>query len=1119
MSVRSSPSAPVIDRRGLCECLNQLAEQKAQKCPISTYRLQFHQGFRFADACGLVEYLHELGITHVYASPILKARSGSTHGYDIIDHNQINPEIGSEEEFRELTRELQARGMRLVLDFVPNHMGVGHGGNPWWQDVLENGRASEYADFFDIDWQPVKGELRDKVLIPVLGDLYGAELERGHIKLQYGEAGFGVSYYDKRLPIDPQTIPVIFETMGDLRIQPPEISLGDAERGELEDVLWKLRELPPHSATAPELALQRQREIPALKQRFRELLERSPQVLALVREALRRCNGTPGDAHSFDALHRVLEAQAYRLAYWRVSAQEINYRRFFDINDLAGLRMDNPRVFAATHKLLRRLLAQGSVSGVRLDHPDGMLNPIQYFTRLQMLYAASQCLGPEPTGPLAENGIELEVQEMCGQHDGMNRQAPLYALAEKILEPGESLPQNWPVDGTVGYEFVRLVNGIFVDQRNARAFDAAYRRFIGGPIDIDTLIYESKKQIMHTALSSEVTVLSHMLDEISSTDRYARDFTRLALTDAIRETIACFPVYRTYIDERGGMSAQDRTHILEAITRAKRRNPGTAAALFDWLRDLLLLIPDELAGPEWQRDRLRFTLKFQQLTGPVMAKGLEDRVCYVYNRLIAGNEVGCTPAEFGISVDEFHRGNLERSRNWPFSLLATSTHDTKRSEDVRARLDVLSEMPREWSRQALRWRRLNRTRKQVISDGRTVPDQNEEYFLYQTLVGAWPLSAVARAAGIRGETGSNEGGTAAGKVTEHENFVQRIQRYMNKALHEAKVNLSWVNPNPEYTAALEVFLARILEPHQGDKANAFWQQFEAFLPPVAFFGALNSLAQTLIKIAAPGVPDFYQGNELWDFSLVDPDNRRPVDFPLRRRLLRDLLAAAAGDQQQARGTGFKNGTGPKSRSFEAAKTGAASQDDTIFETSSSNKSQVRTASDILAGHDEDQQPCAVAQEEYTGSCENAGNPLTLRPERVLPLLSEMLANWQDGRLKLWTTASALRCRREFSRLFQAGSYLPVYATGDKQEHVVAFMREHGQDAVLLAVPRLAYSLMKGQPVPPLGNVWGGTELAAPAAYNEFRNVLTGERLSAGSGRNLLCRDIFANFPVALLRAV
>jgi (1->4)-alpha-D-glucan 1-alpha-D-glucosylmutase len=1065
MSVRSTPSVVVTDRSGLCECLDRLARQKGQNRPVSTYRLQFHKGFRFADARRLVGYLHELGITHVYASPILKARSGSTHGYDITDHNQVNPEIGSEEEFQDLTGDLRAHGMKLVLDFVPNHMGVGNGGNPWWQDMLENGRASDYADFFDIDWQPVKGELRNKVLIPILGDLYGLELERGHIKLQYGETGFLVGYFEKRFPIDPQTVPMIFETMGDLRVQPPEISPGEMERSELEDVLWKLRELPPHSITSTELGQQRQREIPALKRRFHELLGRSPQVTALVNEAVRRCNGTPGDGHSFDALHRLLEAQAYRLAYWRVSAQEINYRRFFDINDLAGLRMDNPRVFAATHKLLRRLLANGSVHGLRLDHPDGMLNPIQYFTRLQMLYAASQCIGPDPTGLLAENGIELEVQEIFGQHDGMSQQAPLYTLAEKILEPGESLPQNWPVDGTVGYEFVRLVNGIFIDQRSSRAFSTLYRRFIGGPVDIETLIYESKKLIMHTALSSEVTVLSHMLEEISITDRHARDFTRPALTDAIREAIACFPVYRTYIDERGGMSAQDRAHILEAITRAKRRNPGTAAALFDWFRDLLLLSPSELSGPEWHRDRLRFTLKFQQLTGPVMAKGLEDTVCYVYNCFIAGNEVGCTPAEFGIPLDEFHRGNLERSLNWPFSLLTTSTHDTKRSEDVRARLNVLSEMPREWSRQVMRWRRLNRASKQVLNDGRRVPDSNEEYFFYQTLVGAWPLATVSRSPApvSRGETqnGKRETQTNGG---EHDEFVRRIQQYMNKAVHEAKVNLSWVNPDPEYVTALETFIGHILAPHHGARANLFLQQFEAFLPPIAFFGALNSLAQTLIKISAPGVPDLYQGNELWEFSLVDPDNRRPVDFELRQRLLTDLLTAATRDEDQQ-----------------------------VSQTAAQDASEV--------------------------SRQNAPDPTALRPEKVLPLVSELLANWRDGRLKLWTILHALRFRRQHPQLFQAGGYLPVCATGDKPEHVVAFLREHGREAVFLVVPRFAYSLMKGQLIPPLGSVWGGTELGVPAGYNEFLNVLTGERLNAGSGRTLLCRDIFANFPVALLRAL
>jgi (1->4)-alpha-D-glucan 1-alpha-D-glucosylmutase len=811
--------------------------------------------------------------------------------------------------------------------------------------------------------------------------------------------------------------------------------------------------------------LQRQREIPELKRRFRELAERSLQVAALVQEAVRRCNGTPGEARSFDTLHRLLEAQAYRLAYWRVSAQEINYRRFFDINDLAGLRMDDPQVFATTHKLIRRLLADGSMSGLRFDHIDGLLNPIQYFTRVQMLYAASQCLGPEPKGPLAENGIELEIQEIFGQHDWVNQQAPLYVLAEKILGPEESMPRTWPVDGTVGYDFLRLVNGAFIDQRNARAFTALYRRFIGGPVEIDTLIYESKKLVMHTALSSEVTVLSHMLEEISSTDRYARDFTRPALADAIREAIACFPVYRTYIDERGGMTAQDAAHIQEAITRAKRRNPGTAAALFDWLRDLLLLKPSEGAGPESQRNRLRFTLKFQQLTAPVMAKGLEDRVCYVYNRFIAQNDVGCTPAEFGISADEFHRGNLERFQNWPFSMLATSTHDTKRSLDVRARLDVLSEMPREWAAQVLRWRRLNRGRKPVLSDGRTVPDQNEEYFLYQTLVGSWPVTlspSYPRFSEGKQETDHREPET---RREESEDFLQRIQQYMKKAVHEANVNLSWVNPDAEYVAALEGFIARILTPHQHRKPNLFLQEFEAFLPPILFFGALNSLSQTLIQATAPGVPDTYQGAELWDLSLVDPDNRRPVDFALRQRRLAELLPALTAEP-----------------------------------TTGSSPAQPQPSK--LNGS-------------HTESAPSAG----LRAERGLPLVSELLASWRDGRVKLWLTLCALRFRRERSQLFQFGSYLPIAAAGDKQGHIIAFLREHEGQAALTVVPRFAYSLMKGQLVPPLGSIWGETELSLPPAHSEFVNILTGERLRAINGRTLLCREVFANFPVALLAAL
>ncbi len=1019
MSTRATSAALTTEANGLSECLDRLAAQKHRNRPVTTYRLQFHAGFRFEDARRLVPYLSALGISHCYASPILKARAGSTHGYDITDHNQLNPEIGSEEDFHALVRELRAHGMGLILDVVPNHMAVGRGDNPWWQDVLENGRTSEYADFFDIDWQPFKPQLSDKVLIPILGDFYGEELEQGRIQLECEDGRFIVSYYEMKLPVDPQTWAMIFETLGDFRTQPQPRAPTAEDRSELENVLWSLRALPPHNAPDPEPAQRRRREIPPLKQRFRELLERSTEVRALVQEAVRLCNGRPGEPHSFDALHRLLEAQPYRLALWRVSAQEINYRRFFDINDLVGLRMENPRVFAATHKLIRRLLADGSIDGLRLDHPDGLLNPVQYFTRLQMLYAASQCLGPDPQGELAENGIELPVQEVFGQRGWTSQQALLYLVAEKILEPGERLPTDWPADGTVGYDFLRLANGVFIDQRNARAFSNFYRRFIDKTLDIRLLIYECKKLIMETALSSEVTVLSHLLEEIANTERRARDFTRPALTHAIREAIACFPVYRTYIDERSHLSARDRDHIAAAIALAKLRNPGTSAALFDWLRDILLLKSEGSSSPEVHRLRLGFALKFQQLTGPVMAKGMEDTVCYVYNRFVSVNEVGCTPAEFGISVDDFHAGNLERGRQWPFSMLTSSTHDTKRSEDVRARLNVLSEMPKSWAAQVMRWRRLNRSHKHILADGRSVPDFNEEYFLYQTLVGTWPLQFETEQARLE--------------------FVRRIQQYMTKAVHEAKVNLSWVNQDPEYVSALEGFVAQALGAE--GSPTRFTREVERFLPPVVYFGIINSLAQLLLKLTCPGVPDIYQGNELFAFRLVDPDNRAPVDFEHRRQLLSDLQLAAdnpaGGDGNAATG--------------------------------------VRTA-----------------------------------------LCRDMLEHWRDGRLKLWTTLRTLCFRRKHAARFQFGSYVPLQGTGEKQEHLLAFAREHEGNAAVVAVPRLACTLMKGQIAPPLGEAWGETELLLPPGCTHFEDVFTGKRLVSANGRTLLCREVFAHFPVALL---
>jgi (1->4)-alpha-D-glucan 1-alpha-D-glucosylmutase len=1000
------------------ECLDRLIEKKPELAPLSTYRLQFHAGFRFEDARRLAGYLHSLGISHVYLSPVLQARAGSPHGYDITDHNRLNPEVGDYEEIRALARELHGFGMGQLLDFVPNHMGIASGANPWWQDVLAHGRTSEFADFFDLQWEPLKPELRDKLLLPILSDQYGAELEAGRIRLHLDDDGFHVAYNDTRLPVDPQTIPMIFapvvhEIDGSSADATSKGTPSAAEKQELHSLLSRLRNLPLHGTADRETGRERRQAIPPLMDSLAGLLRRSALVRELARKAADLHNGRPDDPRSFDRMHWLLEAQVYRLANWRVSGEEINYRRFFDINDLIGLSMENPRVFAATHELLRRLLAENLVQGVRLDHCDGLLNPRQYLVRLQMLYAASQCLGPAARPPLGENGIEIEMEEVFSKHDWAAERPPFYAVAEKILSPGEELPREWPVDGTSGYDFTTLVNGLFIDSRNEKLFTSLYQRFIGASPDVDTVIYNSKKLIMHASLSSEVNVLAHMLDAISANDRYARDFTRKALRDVIRETIACFPVYRTYIDERGQVNEHDIATIHEAILRAKRRNPDKAPASFDFLRDMLLLKRRETEDPpEQHRKKLYFTLKFQQLTGPVMAKGLEDTAFYIYNRFVAVNEVGGSPKQFGIAVPEFHQRNLEHAAYWPFSMLATSTHDTKRSEDVRARLDVLSEMPKAWSRQVLHWRRVNRSRKRLLSDGRTVPDLNEEYLLYQTLVGTWPLKYTA--------------------PEERSKYVERIQQYMGKAVHEAKVNLSWINPDPAYVDALHKFIEGILRQASPSRANTFLSRFEAFLPAIVFFGAINSLAQRLLTIASPGNPDIYQGMELWDFSLVDPDNRRPVDFALRRKLLDDLdRRADAGD---------------------------------------------------LAG-----------------------------------LARELLAGYQDGRIKLWTTMQALRLRRERRGLFHEGSYVPLAAAGAKQDHVVSFARVRNGEAAVVAVPRLSFTLMGSTVLPPLGEVWEDTSISVPAGLPHIlENVFSGEEIRMSPGQTLLCREIFTHFPVALL---
>src|SRR5438477_7688176 len=818
------------ESQSLTEALEQIVNETGTK-PLSTYRIQFHNGFKLEQARELVDYLHDLGVSHLYSSPFLEARAGSMHGYDIINHERLNPEVGTEEELHALVRDLNARGMSIVLDIVPNHMGVSTS-TPWWRDVLQHGRTSNYADFFDIDWNPLKPELHNKLLLPVLGGQYGDELEQGHLQVVNKDDEFVIKYYDHEFPLDPQTLPLIFEGLGPL---PNGEASANGDLQKFSGIIEQLRTLPQHSSTDPEQRNERSGAWEKLRPRWQALLQESPTVKELAGRALEHINGRAGDPRSFDLLHLLLELQVYRLAHWRVSGEEINYRRFFDINDLVGLRMENPQVFTATHRLLRRLFAGEMINCIQVDHCDGMLNPRQYLIRLQLLYSDARVNGPEPVDPVGENGISLEIQQTLAQHDWLERKHPLYVVVEKILEPGEELAKEWPVDGTSGYEFNNLVNGIFINQESERAFTRIYLRCVGQIADVDPLIYQSKKLIMHTALASEVNVLTHLLGALSSSDRRARDFTLKTLRESIREAIACFPVYRSYIDERGEYTARDREYVQVAIRKAKRLNPGMSDRVFDFLHDTLLLKGGRLDEIMYRR-RLYFALKFQQLTGPVMAKGLEDTVCYVYNRFISLNEVGGFPKEFGTSLVEFHAENLKRAERWPASMLATSTHDTKRSEDVRARLDVLSEMPKLWSAFVMRARRLNRNKKITISDGRVVPDGNEEYLLYQTLVGIWPWTK---------------------ETKERTELVKRVQDYMTKAVPEAKIHLSWVNQNPEYVEALRKFISDILSGRP--RAKNFIDLIDEFTRPVAFFGAINSLAQTTLKLTSPGNPDIYQG--------------------------------------------------------------------------------------------------------------------------------------------------------------------------------------------------------------------------------------------------------------------
>jgi (1->4)-alpha-D-glucan 1-alpha-D-glucosylmutase len=844
------------------ECVERVLHTDA-RVPVSTYRVQMHKDFTFAHAQAIAGYLKQLGIGDFYSSPVFEARPNSTHGYDVTRHDRLNPELGGAEGFAGFSAELERQGLGLLLDIVPNHMGVGND-SIWWQDVLENGHASQYSEYFDIDWKPLKAAMRNKLLLPILGDQYGAELEAKHIQISIEDGRPLVHYYEHTMPMAPRTLPILFDQLNPARPLP--------ER--MRELLAQLREIPPHETTDETLREKRRAMLAELLPQLQEQL-RSREMEPITKQALADINGIEGDPHSFDRLHLLLDAQPYRLASWRTSAEEINYRRFFDVNDLVGLRMENPAVFAETHCLIRSLIASHKVTGLRIDHCDGMFNPRQYLIRLQLLYLASQCAGPSAQQETAANGIERSVLDPVRGYDWSQSQGPLYTVVEKILEPREYLPPEWPVRGTSGYDFVYLANGIFIQNANEKRFNAIYAQVLGHPADPDEIIYRSKLQVMQTALASEVYVLTNLLSRIAASNRRARDFTDNILETVIRETIASFPVYRTYIDDRGEYSDRDVAFLRNAIARAKRLNPDINISAFDFLRETLLLKSSSSASARQQKPDpgvLYFALKFQQLTGPVMAKGVEDTAFYVYTRFLSSNEVGGSAKSFGISRETLHQSNQGRLKHSPDSMLTTSTHDTKRSEDVRNRLNVLSELPQPWWAALRRWQRMNAKFKRTLEDGRTAPDHNEEYLLYQTILGAWPWQMENR--------------------QDREQYLERLKQYASKALSEAKVNLSWINPDPEYIAAVHAFLDSMLMPSAKGKESAFVDSLANLIPQLRLFGAVNSLAQVVLKIASPGVPDFYQGSELWDLSLVDPDNRRMVDYDVRAGYLDALRKKA-----------------------------------------------------------------------------------------------------------------------------------------------------------------------------------------------------------------------------------
>jgi (1->4)-alpha-D-glucan 1-alpha-D-glucosylmutase len=757
--------------------------------PLSTYRIQLNSQFGFDDAAGIIPYLEELGIDYLYCSPLLQAAPGSTHGYDVVDHSKVSRELGGERAYDRMCAALEHAKMSQMLDIVPNHMAI-HRENPWWWDVLENGPSSAYAEFFDVDWEPPEHRIHNTVLMPVLEDQYGILLEAGKLKVVRDGGAFEVRIGDKVFPVAPRSLRQI--------LAPAALNSGSDALAFLAD---GFDALPSPASTDFTSITRRHRDKKLLAEMLAKLLNEDASAANAVDRVLEQLNANP------DLLHELLEQQNYRVAYWRMAARDLGYRRFFDINSLVGLRIENERVFYATHKLVMRWVAEGRLQGLRVDHPDGLRDPLEYFQRLR-----AAC-------------------------------SDTWIVAEKILLGSESLRQSWPIEGTTGYDFLNVAGRLFVDPAGAQPLTEFYREFTGESADYAALVRARKQFAMRDTLGSEINTLTAMMLDLCEADRLHRDYTRHEAHEVIRATMACLPIYRTYVREPGEVAPEDICQISTAIEAAKTYRSDLDARLFDFLRDILSLRTGGKMGAE-------LALRFQQISAAVMAKGVEDTAFYSFNRMLALNEVGGDPDCFAVAPAEFMAWCRKMHRHWPRTMLATSTHDTKRSEDVRARLFLLSEEPERWSRAVSQWVAINERHRTG-----EMPDRNFEYHLYQSIAGAWPIEK------------------------------SRLIAYAEKAAREAKVHTSWTDPVPAYEDAVRKFIEGIYDD------TAFIEALDEFVASLIHPGRINSLAQTLLKITAPGVPDFYQGTELWNLALVDPDNRRPQDFDLRRRMLADLRNA------------------------------------------------------------------------------------------------------------------------------------------------------------------------------------------------------------------------------------